>query len=92
MLVAALHIAALDATSGTPTAWNPGANATVSELLATSGGLAVGGAFSALGGTSQTGFGIFPSATPALAVSSEPLLTVMATTMPRRPSLLTEQR
>jgi trimeric autotransporter adhesin len=81
------HIAALDAASGTPTAWNPGANDTVTELLATPGGLIAGGAFGTLGQTSQTGFGVFPTAAQALPASRKPLPTVMATTL-RRPSLL----
>jgi hypothetical protein len=65
------HIAALDASSGAPTSWNPGANGEVFRLLATPAGLLAGGEFNWLGGVSvgggdstffgaPPGFGLFP--------------------------------
>ena len=54
------NIAAIDAASGKPTAWNPGADAEVRTLLATPAGLVASGDFTRLGDVAAEGFGVFP--------------------------------
>src|SRR5439155_409227 len=44
------HIAALDTTTGQATAWNPGANSTVSALAVSGGTVYAGGFFTSIGG------------------------------------------
>jgi hypothetical protein len=56
------HLAALDAVTGVPLSWNPGASGTrgvlIAEVLAA--GLGVGGDFQGAGGTPHSGFALFP--------------------------------
>lgn len=54
------NIAAIDAVSGKPTAWNPGADAEVRTFLATPAGLVASGYLTRLGGAAAEGFGAFP--------------------------------
>jgi hypothetical protein len=56
------NIAAIDAASGRPTAWNPGADAEVRTLVGTPAGLVASGYFTRLGGVAAAGFGAFPRA------------------------------
>jgi hypothetical protein len=53
-------IAAIDAASGKPTAWNPGADGEIRTLLPTPAGLVASGYFTRLGGVAAQGFGAFP--------------------------------
>ena len=67
------NIAAIDAATGTSTAWTPGATrgsgpyGDVWTLLATPAGLLASGDFDRLGGVAVEGFGVFPRVSAAVA-------------------------
>ena len=49
------RLAALDATTGLPTAWNPDANNSVLTLAVSDGTVYAGGQFTAIGGQARSG-------------------------------------
>jgi len=65
------RIAALDATTGLATSWNPDANEEVSELALSGSTVYAGGAFTSIGGQTRNGFAALDAAT-GLATSFDP--------------------